>query len=148
MCKKVHISQYFYTIYCLESDTPLIIAESVVTSEPYIVLASPSVEATLAKATTTAATTTYTTPPPTGNGGGFIYGLEHAPCRLNCPFCAVEMTTTTQEQVAGVTIVAVVILLLVFWPLFWLPLCLPSCKTVKHYCTHCHRKVGQAEACS
>jgi hypothetical protein len=45
------------------------------------------------------------------------------------------------------TIVAVLILLFVFWPLCWIPLCIPSCRRTNHYCGHleCRRKVGHAD---
>ena len=133
------------------------VTASVVMSEPEIDLTSPSappstvpastLRSTPTKATTTT-TTTYTTPPPSGNAGGNMHGLGLLPCRMNCPYCAVQMTTRTQEQVGGVTILAVILLILLFWPLFWLPLCMPSCKTTEHYCGSCHRKVGQAEPCT
>mmetsp|Transcript_29883 Transcript_29883/g.88819 ORF Transcript_29883/g.88819 Transcript_29883/m.88819 type:complete len:161 (-) Transcript_29883:333-815(-) len=91
--------------------------------------------------TTTTTTTTTTTASRPAN-------LGRSPTGFKCPFCQQEQVTTVREQIDACTIVAIVLLLLFFWPLFWLPLCMPSCKTVEHYCGRCNRKVGETQACA
>ena len=95
----------------------------------------------------TITTTTYTTPPPSGMPA---IGLGRFPCQLTCPYCNHRMCTRTRDQVTGLTIAIMVIVVLLFWPLFWLPLCMPSCKATEHYCGNgsCNRKVGQVEPCN
>ena len=78
-----------------------------------------------------------------------IYGhLGRYECSMQCPFCANTMVTRTKTSCDGMTWLFVFILFIVFWPLCWLPLCMPKCQRVHHYCTHCQRKVGVTEPCS
>mmetsp|Transcript_11847 Transcript_11847/g.17405 ORF Transcript_11847/g.17405 Transcript_11847/m.17405 type:complete len:152 (-) Transcript_11847:101-556(-) len=100
-------------------------------------------------ATTTTTYTVPTTPAPAAPGAHHrLPGMGRSPASIVCPYCQQGSITKVREQVDGVTIVAVIVLLLVFWPLFWLPLCMPSCKATEHYCGNCQRKVGHADACS
>lgn len=108
-----------------------------------------------AAATTT--TTTYTIPPPNQQqqsmvqqGGPVVTDtyLGRDPAGMKCPYCSTQMVTRTRNRVDGITMLAFIILLFIFWPLCWLPFCIPSCKSTDHYCTKCNRKVGKAESCS
>jgi hypothetical protein len=38
------------------------------------------------------------------------------------------------------------ILLVVFWPVFWIPLVVDTCKQTNHHCVSCGAKVGQVDA--
>jgi hypothetical protein len=69
-------------------------------------------------------------------------GLGMTPKRIVCPICHCQGKTTIRSSVDPCTIIAVVVLFLTFWPIFWLPFLLPGCKTTEHFCSHCHRKVG------
>lgn len=109
----------------------------------------------------TTTTTTYTIPPPTNNDGApvqtatpVIQGgnvnvapLGSRPGQFTCPYCNTTMQTKVNFKIDVCTILAVVIILLLFWPLFWIPLLVPQCKTAEHYCTNCHRKLGENGAC-
>mmetsp|Transcript_21285 Transcript_21285/g.46406 ORF Transcript_21285/g.46406 Transcript_21285/m.46406 type:complete len:191 (-) Transcript_21285:415-987(-) len=112
---------------------------------------------------TTVTTTTYTIPAPgaattTGDGGTAtnttqiipisMPNLGRVPAGMQCPHCAQQMVTKTRDSMDACTIVAVVLLLLFFWPLFWLPFCTPQCKATEHYCPRCNKKVGECSACS
>jgi lipopolysaccharide-induced tumor necrosis factor-alpha factor len=78
-----------------------------------------------------------------------VYGhLGRYECGMQCPFCQTTMVTRTRTSCDGMTWLFVLILFLVFWPLCWLPLCMPKCQRVHHYCTHCQQKVGVTEPCS
>ena len=78
-----------------------------------------------------------------------VYGhLGRYECGMQCPFCETTMVTHTKTSCDGMTLLFVLILLILFWPLFWLPLCMPKCKRVHHYCSYCQRKVGVTEPCS
>jgi LITAF-like zinc ribbon domain len=78
-----------------------------------------------------------------------VYGhLGRYECGMQCPFCETTMVTRTKTSCDGITWLFVLILFILFWPLCWLPLCMPKCQRVHHYCTHCQRKVGVTEPCS
>jgi LITAF-like zinc ribbon domain len=78
-----------------------------------------------------------------------VYGhLGRYECSMQCPFCQTTMMTHTKTSCDGLTWLFVFIIFLVFWPLCWLPLCMPKCQRVHHYCSHCQRKVGITEPCS
>mmetsp|Transcript_7803 Transcript_7803/g.9368 ORF Transcript_7803/g.9368 Transcript_7803/m.9368 type:complete len:170 (+) Transcript_7803:91-600(+) len=100
--------------------------------------------------TTTTTTTTYTVPPPAAQPVAPspmpVFGRD--PTGFACPHCQKNCVTRTRHHPDWVTIVAIILLVLFFWPLFWLPLCLPGCQTVDHYCSCCNRKVGSRSACS
>jgi len=110
---------------------------------------------TVAPAGTNTTTTTYTVPPPaagsnvnpSGPSKTQLPGLTMNQARINCPHCQQDSVTNTRGQVDCCTIVGVVVMVFVFWPLFWLPFVLPCCKTTEHYCSKCHRKVGAAPPC-
>jgi len=67
---------------------------------------------------------------------------------VTCPYCNRNGVTALRSKIDGITIVAIVVLLFLFWPLFWLPLCIPGCKRTDHYCQHCGKKLGEVSACS
>ncbi len=56
-----------------------------------------------------------------------LQALSSRPQRVTCPFCNASVVTRVREEISGCTIALVLILLLLFWPLFWLPL---ICKDV------------------
>jgi hypothetical protein len=74
----------------------------------------------------TTTTTTYTVSPPekTTPAGGVpasIGFLTRSPMTITCPHCAVTAVTRPRSQIDCVTVLCIVLLLLFFWPLFWLP---------------------------
>jgi hypothetical protein len=103
-------------------------------------------------ATTT--TTSYTISPPSAStpapAPAIMYGgsLGRNSVAVQCPFCRAQTVTRTRNQIDAVTLIVVVVMLFLFWPLFWLPLCMPSCKSTNHFCTHCHQKIAKTDPCS
>mmetsp|Transcript_5819 Transcript_5819/g.12951 ORF Transcript_5819/g.12951 Transcript_5819/m.12951 type:complete len:156 (+) Transcript_5819:1465-1932(+) len=91
-------------------------------------------------------TTTVTHVPAPAHGG--MGGLGRLPVSMTCPYCQQTMVTRTRDLVDGVTIIAVIALLCCFWPLFWLPFCIPACKATEHYCTRCNRRIATVGACT
>ena len=86
-------------------------------------------------------------------GGGPITTYTHLgrnPTGLQCPYCQRQMVTVTKDVVGVSTIVAIIIICFICWPLFWLPLCIPSCKRTNHFCGHttCQNKVGETKPCA
>lgn len=64
-----------------------------------------------------------------------------------CPHCrAIHVPTLTRTFPSAVTWLAVLVMLIIFWPLFWLPLVLDQCRHTTHICTHCHNEVGEVPA--
>lgn len=65
-----------------------------------------------------------------------------------CPLCGAKARTFIITSPSWITWMLVVVWLLVFWPLFWIPLVLDSCKRTRHYCSRCSGEVGELEALS
>mmetsp|Transcript_50763 Transcript_50763/g.75233 ORF Transcript_50763/g.75233 Transcript_50763/m.75233 type:complete len:136 (+) Transcript_50763:168-575(+) len=84
---------------------------------------------------------------PSGAAGTVYENLGRSPCQLKCPHCHEEMVTNVREKVNAVTVGGVIVCFLIFWPLFWLPLVISSCKSTIHTCTNCHREVGETQPC-
>ena len=76
--------------------------------------------------------------------------LGRNPTGLLCPYCSRQMVTITKDVIGISTIIAIVIICFICWPLFWLPLCIPSCKRTHHFCGHptCRAKVGETKPCA
>jgi hypothetical protein len=109
-------------------------------------------EAASAPAATTT-TTSYTVTPPRAStpapASSILYGsLGRSSVAVQCPFCRAQTVTRTRNQIDGVTIIAIMVVLFLFWPLFWIPLCMPSCKSTNHFCTKCHQKISKTDPCS
>ena len=72
-------------------------------------------------------------------------GFRRAPARMPlCPSCQQGMVRTqTRTHPTLVTWVAVVALLILFWPICWIPLVCDIFKQTDHYCSHCGVKVAE-----
>ena len=70
------------------------------------------------------------------------------PVTLNyCPNCGKQnITTMTRTKPTGGTWIGVLAGFVIFWPLFWLPLCIRSMKQTNHHCPNCRTKVGRVKA--
>mmetsp|Transcript_28932 Transcript_28932/g.60943 ORF Transcript_28932/g.60943 Transcript_28932/m.60943 type:complete len:177 (-) Transcript_28932:255-785(-) len=68
---------------------------------------------------------------------------------VTCPHCDQRSSTKVVREYGTCTWVTFTLLLLFFFPLFWLPFVCHDCQDTKHYCQHCGRKVGftDAECC-
>jgi len=75
--------------------------------------------------------------------------LGRQPFGLRCQHCNRETITIVEDRIGMGTVIATVFLAIVFWPLCWLPFCLPSCKRTNHFCGHdsCRKKVGLTNVC-
>jgi hypothetical protein len=78
-----------------------------------------------------------------------LYQLGRGSAGLQCPHCKRQTITVVRDFIGVGTVVAIVILAVFFWPLCWLPLCIPSCKRTHHFCgqSTCGRKVGETSVC-
>jgi len=78
------------------------------------------------------------------------HNLGRNPVGLQCPHCGRQTVTVVQDRMGLGTLIAVLALAIFFWPLCWLPLCIPSCKVTYHYCGHaeCRRRVGETSPCA
>jgi LITAF-like zinc ribbon domain len=64
-----------------------------------------------------------------------------------CPHChTTNVRTTTRTYPSPITWLAVLLVFLIFWPLFWVPLVLDQCRHTTHVCSHCHQEIGQVPA--
>lgn len=100
----------------------------------------------------TTTTTTYVIPPPAPASAPAAASAQRpshfgsSPQGVQCPYCNRQCVTRTHHRVDGCTVLASVLLLFIFWPIFWLPFCVPACKTTEHYCD-CGRRVGTSGPC-
>jgi hypothetical protein len=94
--------------------------------------------------------TTYQVAPPSSHLRTTYTHLGRNPTGLQCPYCNRQMVTTTKDVIGVTTIIAVIVICLLFWPLAWLPLCIPSCKRTHHFCGQpmCRAKVGETKECA
>jgi len=102
--------------------------------------------------TTTSTTTTTTTPytrttifhPVHPELSAILAHLPRRPTRLpQCPHCAApNIRTQTRTAPHSLTWLSCLLVLIVFWPLCWLPLVLDMTKRTEHYCPSCHQLVG------
>jgi LITAF-like zinc ribbon domain len=60
-----------------------------------------------------------------------------------CPVCSKRnVRTRIRTAPDWLTWVTVAVLLVVFWPLFWIPLVTDACRRTTHYCTACGAEIG------
>lgn len=69
-----------------------------------------------------------------GYGAGFS---RDSPTVCVCPNCRGQVQTRLSMEPGGQAWCCMCILLIFFWPLFWLPLCMPACMDVTHSCPQC-----------
>ncbi|CAD8077409.1 unnamed protein product [Paramecium sonneborni] len=67
------------------------------------------------------------------------------PVQIKCQFCQQVGITIVENRIGNGTICASILVLLLCWPLFWLPCCLEDCKDKIHLCQNCGKIVGQKE---
>jgi len=60
-----------------------------------------------------------------------------------CTHCNKKVTTSINTRMAMQTWIAVLILAICFWPLFWVPLVVASAKKTEHFCPQCDAKLGE-----
>lgn len=73
--------------------------------------------------------------------------LSRDPTRLSCPLCKVNIITSVKLRVDDMTWILFIVLLLLFWPLCWLPFVMPSCQSADHVCPSCRRVITTTRAC-
>uniref|UniRef100_A0A914UNP4 LITAF domain-containing protein n=1 Tax=Plectus sambesii TaxID=2011161 RepID=A0A914UNP4_9BILA len=64
------------------------------------------------------------------------------PIQTTCPKCQQHVVTRLNYKAGALTWICVIVILLVFFPLAWAPLCIDSCKDVEHYCPSCGTHIG------
>ena len=97
-------------------------------NEPPVAHATMVDEETPAPDATGTTTTPVSPPEKTTPAGGVpepIGFLTRSPMTITCPHCAVTAVTRPRSQIDCITTLMVVLLLLLFWPLFWLPFVIP-----------------------
>jgi hypothetical protein len=73
--------------------------------------------------------------------------LARVPMFINqCPNCRQESRTRISTYPTWQTWTASGVMLLVFWPICWVPLVLENCKQTDHYCVLCQTQVGKVDA--
>jgi len=60
-----------------------------------------------------------------------------------CKHCNQKVKTSINTNMATETWILVLILVICFFPLFWVPLVVPSAKKTEHFCPQCDAKLGE-----
>lgn len=68
------------------------------------------------------------------------------PVDITCPHCGHKGLTKTKTFPNLKTLVGMLLIVAVFWPLFWLPLIIDNCKETEHSCDNCKNKLGSIDA--
>ena len=110
----------------------------------------PSGSAIASNPNSTMATENITTTAASGSRIQLHNNLGRNSTGLQCQHCGRETVTFVKDMVGVTTAVAVIVLAVLFWPLLWVPFCVPSCKETSHYCGHvgCRKKVGVTQSCA
>ena len=110
----------------------------------------PSGSAITSNPNSTMATENITTTAASGSRIQLHNNLGRNSTGLQCQHCGRETVTFVKDMVGVTTAVAVIVLAVLFWPLLWVPFCVPSCKETSHYCGHvgCRKKVGVTQSCA
>ncbi|KAJ2244700.1 hypothetical protein GGH97_003103 [Coemansia sp. RSA 475] len=78
---------------------------------------------------------------PVGPAAGLNLG-RHAQT-VECPWCHSVVTTQIKRRIGYKSGGAAVVVALLVWPLFWVPLVVPGLHRKVHYCPQCNRKIGR-----
>lgn len=65
-----------------------------------------------------------------------------SPMQTTCGNCRQTIVTQTIFSNGAAAYVAALIICLLFFPCFWVPLCMDSCKDVHHRCPSCGAELG------
>ncbi|KAM3131506.1 hypothetical protein pb186bvf_016436 [Paramecium bursaria] len=65
------------------------------------------------------------------------------PVQIKCPYCHVTTFTQIESSVGGGACLWTVIVLLLCWPCFFIPLIMDDCRDIIHRCASCGSDVGQ-----
>ncbi|KAL3804746.1 hypothetical protein ACHAWO_011471 [Cyclotella atomus] len=84
---------------------------------------------------------------PSSDVGGVELG-RHPISLAPCPHCSQSTTTKIKTYPSWETWLAAGLLVLVFWPICWIPLVTDSCKKTDHVCSQCEAMVGQVSPMS
>ena len=77
-------------------------------------------------------------------GEMLLPGFRRAPVRMECcPSCGQSTRTQTRTHPSLATWIGCIILLILFWPLCWIPLVCDVFKQTDHYCSSCGIKVAE-----
>lgn len=74
--------------------------------------------------------------------------LGRGSVQTQCPVCNQLVTTRVTDKATGATWCAAVSLLIVFWPICWLPFVVQGCKETEHKCVQCNNILGRTQACA
>ncbi|KAF4673094.1 hypothetical protein FOL46_007800 [Perkinsus olseni] len=69
--------------------------------------------------------------------------FEHEPVIVTCPNCGTVGQTRVWHRIGLGSVVAMLLIAALFFPLFWLPLFCRSCQSAQHHCLTCNYKVGE-----
>jgi lipopolysaccharide-induced tumor necrosis factor-alpha factor len=73
--------------------------------------------------------------------------LGRDPHRIDCPSCQQSVMTKVRHRVDAVTWITFLVVLLLFWPLCWLPFVIPSCQSSDHECPNCGALISTTRGC-
>lgn len=119
-------------------------------SQQHIVSYQPPVKTPMATppAVTTVVATAVPNVHPSQKGTTLHANFGRTPESFVCIACHEGIRTKVHNEVGWVTVVFFILLLLLFWPLCWIPFVCKSCKSSHHYCPKCNAKLGVTGPCN
>jgi ribosomal protein S27AE len=147
MLSKNRFNLLFSTAPCLR-DTPDFDVQAAA-GEPPLVAATPIVYASLPADAASAAKINYASTKTNVNYDIQPSLTRHPTSIQQCPHCgAANVMTSTKTYPGPETFLMCFILLLVFWPVCWMPLVVDAAKRTDHMCTRCGGVVGYVKPLS
>ncbi|KAJ2743092.1 hypothetical protein GGI20_004005 [Coemansia sp. BCRC 34301] len=83
----------------------------------------------------------YSPAPPIGPSTAGTLGRHSQ--TVECPWCHALVSTRIQRKIGAKAGGAAVLVALIAWPLFWVPLLVPGLQRKTHYCPSCNRRIGR-----
>mmetsp|Transcript_35695 Transcript_35695/g.70229 ORF Transcript_35695/g.70229 Transcript_35695/m.70229 type:complete len:129 (+) Transcript_35695:42-428(+) len=68
-------------------------------------------------------------------------------CRAECAVCNQGVVSKVTHNTSGMAWCAAISLLLIFWPICWVPFVVRDCKDTAHHCPQCKNLLGKTEPC-
>ncbi|KAJ2556425.1 hypothetical protein GGH95_005370 [Coemansia sp. RSA 1836] len=83
----------------------------------------------------------YSPAPPVGPSAAGSLGRQSQ--TVECPWCHAVVSTRVRRKIGAKAGGAAVLVALIAWPLFWVPLLVPGLQRKTHYCPSCNRRIGR-----
>ncbi|CAD8207378.1 unnamed protein product [Paramecium pentaurelia] len=67
---------------------------------------------------------------------------QEQPTKVFCQKCQKQVITRIEKQYGCGALIVTFLILMIFWPLFWIPCFVSECRDIIHYCPSCEEVIG------